>query len=162
LLSFASGKMLIEEKYCYLCNDKRRPLHGTAQRPCSAAAGRDPVTCAPASSGGRLELMLGGPTADTGPATPPGKPPNRPAPRRDPRRPAVRLTATCAEPLCQGCRLAFLPCRAIVSLTTRSLTALFSRRRSRPRDVHDGELRRSAGTDVRRPRGGHRPCHRPP
>jgi hypothetical protein len=89
---------------------------GPAQRPCSAAAGRDPVTCATASSGGRLELMLGGPTAHTGSATPPGRPPNRPAPRPDPRRPAVRLTATCAEPLCQGCRWAFLPCRATVTL----------------------------------------------
>ena len=33
-------------------------------------------------------------------------------------------------------------------------TALFSRRRSRPRDLRAGELRRSAGTDVSRPRRG--------
>jgi hypothetical protein len=94
--------------------------------------------------------MLGGPTADTSPATPPGKPPNRLATRRDTRRLAVRWIATFTVPVCRGCRLALRPCRAIVGLTTRSLTALFSRRRSRPRDVRDGELRRSAGTDVRR------------
>jgi hypothetical protein len=89
--------------------------------------------------------MLGGPTTDTGPATPPGRPPNRPAPRPDPRRPAVRVTATCAEPLCRGCRLALLPCRAIMGLPTRSLTALFSRRRS-PLTVHNGLRGPSAGT----------------
>ena len=39
-----------------------------------------------------------------------------------PRRPAVRLTAAGAVPLCRVCRLAFRPCRALVGLTTRSLT----------------------------------------
>jgi hypothetical protein len=60
--------------------------------------------------------MLGGPTAHTALATPPGRPPNRLTTRRDTRRPAVRVTETCAVPLCRGCRLALRPCRATVTL----------------------------------------------
>jgi hypothetical protein len=97
-----------------------------AQRPCSAAAGRDPVTCAAASSGGRLELMLGGPTAHTGAATPPGKPPNRLARGATPVSPLPHPTPMAAVPVGHAYQLAFLACRVPMGLTTASPTARFS------------------------------------